>query len=328
MTDDAKYELAAIGNALVDVLAHASDAFLVAEGMAKGNMTLIDENRAQSVYDKMPAAVESSGGSAANTLAGFASLGGKAAFMGKVADDQLGKVFIHDLKAQGVHYGTAPLQNGPETGRCLILVTPDAQRTMNTFLGASVELGPDDVNEDIIKQSKIVYLEGYLFDKPEAKEAFRRSAKIANEAGRKIALTLSDGFCVDRHRDDFRALVEDHVDILFANEEEIMSLYEVDDFEDAVAAVRSHCGLVVITRGSKGSVVLEGDNRYDVAAAPLKELVDTTGAGDAFAAGFLYGHVKGWDLEECAKLGSKAASEVISHMGPRPDGNLQHLLAA
>lgn len=325
-----KYDLVAIGNAIVDVLAHAEDGFIETAGrkygMQKGAMTLIDERQAVELYAEMPAGIESSGGSAANTMAGFASFGGKGAFIGKVALDQLGEVFSHDMKAQGVEFRTTPLAVGAPTARSLILVTPDAQRTMNTYLGASIELGPDDVDVDLVASSHILYLEGYLYDEPQAKEAFKYGAKIAHDAGHQVALTLSDPFCVDRHREDFRGLVENHVDLLFANEEEIKSLYETDTFEQACRLVSNKCEIAALTRSEKGAVIISGDDVIEVAAEPVAKVMDTTGAGDQFAAGFLYGYTQDMALYDCGRLGVLAASEVISHMGPRPEMKYAALL--
>jgi sugar/nucleoside kinase (ribokinase family) len=320
-------DVVGIGNAIVDVLAQADDAFIAAEKLAKGTMTLIDEARAHALYGRMSAGVEASGGSAANTIAGIASLGGKAAYIGKVADDLLGKVFAHDLRATGVHYATAPLSGGPATARCLILVTPDAQRTMNTFLGASVEFQPGDVDGDLVAAAQVTYLEGYLFDRPLAKEAFRQAGEIAHRAGRKVSLTLSDPFCVDRHRADFRELIRGHVDILFANEAEICSLYETKDFDAAAAAVRREAEIAVLTRSEKGAMVVTPKDRVAVPAAPVARVVDTTGAGDLFASGFLYGFTRGKDLAHCARLGALCAAEIISHFGARPETRLGELAA-
>ncbi len=316
------YDLVAIGNAMVDVLAHASDDFIAGQdktrGMKKGTMNLIDEARAVELYGLMDAGIEMSGGSAGNTMAGFASFGGKGAYIGKVADDQLGGVFRHDMTALGVTYDTTPLALGAPTGRCLVLVTPDGERTMNTFLGAGVELGPIDIDADLIASAKVTYLEGYLFDPPHAKEAFKKAGQIAHDAGHRVSLTLSDPFCVERHRADFLALVDSHVDILFANEDEIISLYETETFEQAAKQVVDKCELAVLTRSEKGSVVLSGADTVEVPAQPV-QVVDSTGAGDQYAAGFLYGFTQGMDLRTCATLGTLAASEVITHMGPRPD---------
>lgn len=324
------YDMVAIGNALVDVIAHATDEFVAQQekqhGIKRGAMSLIDASRAVELYGDMGAGIESSGGSAGNTMAGFASFGGKGAFIGKVANDQLGDVFRHDLKAQSVHYDTTPLAFGSPTGRCLILVTPDGQRTMNTFLGASIELGPDDVDADIIASAKITYLEGYLYDEARAKAAFKLAAEIAHDAGHKVALTLSDPFCVERHRKDFQYLVENHVDILFANEAEIISLYESASFDDACRKVADKCEVAVLTRSEKGAVILAGGKKVEVKAEPVKKVVDTTGAGDQYAAGFLFGYTRGMNIQECGRLGALAAAEVISHMGPRPEIKYADLL--
>lgn len=321
----------AVGNALVDVLAQASDEFILRQkelhGMEKGAMTLIEEARAVELYAQMGPGVETSGGSAGNTMAGFASFGGKGGFIGKTGSDDLGKIFRHDLRALGIAFDTQPLAVGPATGRCLILVTPDAQRTMNTFLGASVELGADDIDEDLIASAKVTYLEGYLFDREQAKQAFIRAAELAHENGHRVALSLSDPFCVDRHRSDFLRLVENHVDILFANEEEIKSLYMQNDFDDAMNAVSANVEIAALTRSEKGAVILSGGQRTNIAAAPVAKVVDTTGAGDQFAAGFLYGFTEGKSLETCGKLGALAAAEVIQHIGPRPARALAELVA-
>lgn len=321
-----KYELCGLGNAIVDVIAAGSDDLLQNLDIQKGGMTLIDQQRAQKIYNAMGPGKETSGGSAANTMAGFASLGGKGAYMGKVADDQLGRIFAHDLKSVGIDFYCTPLKGGPETASCLIIVTPDAQRSMNTFLGACVEFSESDVDEQVIRDSKVIYLEGYLFDKDTAKAAYLKATKIAREAGTKVALTLSDAFCVERHRADFQKLVKNDVDILFANETEIMALYQSKSFDEAVAAVRGQCEVVAITRSEKGSVVLTADTLDAVPAVPVKQVIDTTGAGDQHAAGFLFGYVRGLALPRCAELGSLAASEVISHVGPRPEVSLAELM--
>lgn len=318
----ASVDVVALGNALVDVLVNVDDTFIenqiAKSGMQRGAMTLIDEARAVELYAAMPPAIEVSGGSAGNTIAGLASFGGKGAFIGKVAQDQLGEVFRHDLKNMGVMFNTQPIVVGSKTGRCLILVTPDGERTMNTYLGAGVNLSPDDIDPDMITNAAITYLEGYLFDPANAKAAFRTAADIAHKAGRKVSLTLSDPFCVERHRADFQSFVAGNTDILFANEAEIMSLFQAGTFEDAVKAVKDTCELAVLTRSAKGSVIVAGDRIIDIAAAPVAKVVDTTGAGDQYAAGFLYGLSRGMPLEKCGQLGSLAAAEVISHMGPRP----------
>ena len=311
-------DVVGIGNALVDVLSHETEEFLVGHGLTKGTMHLIDEPRAAAIYEAMGPGVEISGGSAANTIVGVASLGGRAQYIGKVRDDQLGQVFTHDLRSTGVRYETAPATSGPPTGRCLIMVTPDAQRTLNTFLGASVHLGPEDVDEKIVARGRILYLEGYLFDPPRAQQAFREAARQAHAAGRKVALTLSDPFCVDRHRAAFLDLVERHVDVVLANEAEICSLYEVKDFDAALQRVRRHCEIAALTRSEHGSVVVSGDEVHVVPAHRVAKVVDTTGAGDLYAAGFLFGLSRGRELAACARLGSLAAAEVISHVGARP----------
>ncbi len=320
----------AVGNALVDVLSKAKDSFIEEQcrkyGMQKGAMTLIDEVRAVELYSLMGPGIETSGGSAGNTMAGFASFGGKGGFIGKVAQDELGKIFQHDMRAQGLIYETQPLIVGSHTGRCLILVSEDGQRTMNTFLGASVELSDNDVDEDLIADAQMTYLEGYLFDRPRAKQAFFKSAEIAHAAKRKVALTLSDPFCVDRHREDFRNLVENHIDLLFANEEEIKSLYKQNSFDSAMNAVRGHVGIAVLTRGPQGAVICAGDEIVEIPAHPVREVIDTTGAGDQFAAGFLFGLTSNMDLSRCGRLGAAAAAEVISHIGPRPQTPYQSLL--
>jgi sugar/nucleoside kinase (ribokinase family) len=320
-------DVVGIGNAIVDVLAQADDSFIAAEKLAKGTMALIDEDRARSLYDRMGSGIEASGGSAANTIAGIASLGGKAAYIGKVADDLLGKVFAHDLRATGVRYETAPLQGGPATARCLIFVTPDAQRTMNTFLGASVEFQSGDIDRNLVEAAQVTYLEGYLFDRPLAKAAFREAGAVAHRAGRKVSLTLSDPFCVDRHRADFRDLIRGHVDILFANEAEICSLYETKDFAKAADTVRGEAEIAVLTRSEKGATVITAKDRVSVPAAPVARVVDTTGAGDLFASGFLYGYTRGKDFAHCAKLGALCAAEIISHFGARPEVKLKDLAA-
>ncbi len=315
-------DVVAVGNALVDVLVNVSDEFIAGQelkhGMKRGAMTLIDEARAVGLYAEMPGGIESSGGSAGNTIAGLASFGGRGAFIGKVAQDQLGEVFRHDLRSMNVMFETVPIVVGAKTGRCLVLVTPDGQRTMNTYLGAAVNLLPDDIDENIVSSAAITYLEGYLFDPDHAKEAFRRASNIARACKRKVALTLSDPFCVDRHRDDFLGFVESKTDILFANEAEIMSLYQTQTFEEAIYAINGKCDLAVLTRSEKGSVIVTQGKAIEIIPDPVAKVVDTTGAGDQYAAGFLYGLSRGMALETCGHLGSMAAAEVISHMGPRP----------
>lgn len=321
-----RYDVLGIGNAIVDVIAHADDDFLVGQGMHKGGMALIDEPRAQAIYDAMGPAVESSGGSAANTIVGCASFGARAAFIGKVKDDSLGHAFAHDIRAAGVAFDTASASEGPSTARCYILVTPDGERTMNTFLGAAQDLHPNDIDTDAIAASSIVYLEGYLWDPPKAKEAFIKAAKIAHDAGRKVALTLSDSFCVDRYRDEFLALMRNRtVDILFANEHELHALYQTSDFDTAVAALRGDVRLAAVTRSAKGCVVVEGGRIDAIPASPIDKVVDATGAGDLFAAGFLVGHAHGRDNVTAARLGALAAAEVIQHVGARPETSLKTL---
>ncbi len=327
-SSDVSFDVVGIGNALVDVIAHADDEFLTAEGLTKGSMTLIDTERAVSIYRALVGAVEMSGGSAANTMCGVASFGGRAAYIGKVSDDELGQVFAHDLRAVGVTFRAGAPDVSTPTGRSIIVVTPDAQRTMNTYLGVSSLLCPTDVDEATVASARVVYMEGYLFDRDEAKEAFRLAAKIAHASGRQVSLTLSDSFCVDRHRNDFRSLVSDDVDVLFGNDAELCSLYEVDAFDAAVREVRQHAAMAVITRGAEGSVVVTADEVIEVPAQPAQRVLDTTGAGDLYAAGFLYGLTHGRDLAECGRLGSIAAAEVISHVGPRPLTELWRLADA
>jgi sugar/nucleoside kinase (ribokinase family) len=324
----AELDVVGIGNALVDVLSQEGEAFLVAQGLTKGAMQLVDEARARALYAAMGPAVEVSGGSAANTIVGVASFGGRAHYIGKIRDDQLGDVFSHDLRAVGVGYSTRAATSGPSTGRCLIVVTPDAQRTLTTYLGASVQLGPADVDKGVIERAGIVYLEGYLFDPPEAQRAFHVAAGIAHAAGRKVALTLSDPFCVGRHRAAFRELVERHVDVLFANEAEILALYEAADFDAALQQVRRHTAVAALTRSERGSVVVAGDDVHVIDAHPVTAVVDTTGAGDLYAAGFLFGLSRGRSLGACGRLGSLAAAEVISHVGARPQTPLKQLATA
>lgn len=314
----------------MDVLSHTDDAFLQQRGLVKGTMSLIDDAVVHDLYSAMGPGVEISGGSAANTAAGIASFGGRAAFIGKVAADQLGEVFAHDLRAAGVSYDVAPASDGsPATARCLVLVTDDAQRTLNTYLGVSADIGPDDVDEHLVRSAAVVYCEGYLWDQPGAKAAITRAMQIAAAAGRQVAFTLSDPFCVERHREEFLHLVEHSVDILFANEIEICALYGTDNFDEAAAAVAGHVSLACLTRSEQGSVVVSGDGtRVAVPAAAVDQVVDTTGAGDLFAAGYLFGHTRGLPVAECAALGSLAAAEVISHVGARPAVALADLVAA
>jgi sugar/nucleoside kinase (ribokinase family) len=325
--EQASIDVVGIGNAIVDVIAHAEEAFLEKEVLVKGTMALIDAERAEVLYKKMGPAIEASGGSVSNTIAGIASLGGDAAYIGKVRDDLLGEVFRHDLTAQGVRFDTPPATDGPPTARCLILVTPDGQRTMSTYLGACAELAPHDIDPEVVAAAQITYLEGYLFDPPLAQEAFRKAAAIAHAAGRKVALSLSDPFCVERHRTAFRDLVDGHVDVLFANEAEICSLYEARDFAVAAAAVRGHVAIAALTRSALGSVILANGEEHRVAAAPVARVVDSTGAGDLYAAGFLHGLTHGLPLPRCGEIGSLCAAEIISHVGARPECNLAKLVA-
>ncbi len=321
----AEVDVVGIGNALVDVLSHEEDSLVESLGMHKGAMNLIDEDRSEEIYEQTGPGVEISGGSAANTIVGVAAMGGRAEYLGKVKDDQLGHVFAHDISATGVIYEVPLATEGPSTGCCLIMVTPDAQRTMNTYLGASVHLGPDDVDRDRIARASVVYLEGYLFDPPEAQEAFRVAARYAHEAGRVVSMTLSDGFCVERHFDAFHSFISGDVDLLFANENELHALYPDLDFDSAVQKLRSTVDYAAVTRSEKGSLVFGPDELVEVPAHPVETLVDTTGAGDLYAAGFLHAFSRGASLEVCGTLGSMAASEVITHIGARPAVNLAEI---
>jgi adenosine kinase len=321
-----RYDVLGIGNAIVDVLARAEEDFLLRQGMRKGGMALIDANRAEVIYAAMGPAVEVSGGSAANTIVGVASLGARSAFIGKVKDDLLGRAFAHDIRAAGVTFATTPAADGVPTGRCYVLVTPDGERTMNTFLGASQDLHPADIDADMIAASAITYLEGYLWDPKNAKDAFLKAAKIAHDAGRIVALTLSDAFCVDRYRSEFLHLMRSKtVDLIFANETELHSLYQTADFEAAVAALRADVATAVVTRSEKGCLVISPDGTEAVPAFPVERVVDTTGAGDLFAAGFLCGLARGADDRSCGRLGALAAAEVIQHLGARPEASLKDL---
>jgi adenosine kinase len=323
-----RYDVLGIGNAIVDVIARAEDDFLVAQGMHKGGMALIDEARAASIYDAMGPASDSSGGSAANTIVGVASYGGRAAFVGKVKDDVLGKAFAHDIRAARVTFDTKPASDGPSTARCYIMVTPDGERTMNTYLGAAQDLQPSDIDEAAVAAAAVIYLEGYLWDPPKAKEAFVKAAEIAHRNNRKVALTLSDSFCVGRYRGEFLDLIrKGTVDIVFANESELKSLYETADFDTAVKALRGDAKLAVVTRSEKGCVVITRDGVEAVQAMPIDSVVDVTGAGDLFAAGFLVGHSHGKDHRTSARLGALAAAEVIQHIGARPAVSLKALAA-
>lgn len=320
------YDVVGVGNAIVDVIASVDEGFIDDNDLVKGAMTLIDQDRAELLYAKMPAGVETSGGSAANTMAGVASFGGSGAYIGKVRNDQLGDIFGHDLRAVGVKYDIAPSTEGPSTARCLIQVTPDAERTMNTFLGISAVLDSDDFDDATVAAGKIVYCEGYLWDTEPAKAAIRHAMAVARQAGGLVSMTLSDSFCVDRHREEWLGLIGDNVDVLFGNDEELMSLFQTDSLEDALAQVSSMVDIAAITLGANGSVVATGDDRLQVSAEPVEHVVDTTGAGDLYAAGFLYGLANDLPLTTCGRLGSLAAAEVIGHVGARPRVSLAALV--
>lgn len=321
-----RYDVVGVGNALVDVISHADDHFIQHHELVKGSMTLIDTDRALHLYRALGSAVEMSGGSAANTMCGIASFGGRAAYIGKVSGDDLGQVFGHDLRAVGVQFRAGRPDASTPTGRCIIVVTPDAERTMNTYLGVSSLLAVGDIDDATVAAGQVLYMEGYLFDRDEAKAAFRHAARVAHAHGRQVSLTLSDSFCVDRHRDDFRALVTDEVDLLFGNELELLALYEVDTVDEAIAAVQRDCSLAVVTSGAEGCIIVTPDGVMREPAEPVERVLDTTGAGDLFAAGFLFGYTRSLSLGECARLGAIAAAEVISHVGPRPLVELKTLL--
>jgi sugar/nucleoside kinase (ribokinase family) len=322
---DTRYDVTAIGNAIVDIIGRCDDSFLNQIGAAKGSMRLVDADEIAKIYAAMGPAIEISGGSAANTVAGIASFGGRAGFIGKVAADEFGRIFSHDIRSIGVAFASTPVSNSLPTSRSLILVTPDGERTMNTFLGISTNFDSAHLDTELISQSAVLYLEGYLFDRDDAKAAFRSAFETAKASGRKVALTLSDGFCVDRHRSEFLDLIRSGVDILFANESEITSLYETASFDDAATHARRDARLAVLTRSAKGSVILSGENAISVPVARVGDVVDTTGAGDLYAAGFLYGHARDLPLETCGKLASLAAAEIISHIGARPEKPLDQL---
>jgi sugar/nucleoside kinase (ribokinase family) len=324
-----QYDVLGIGNAIVDVIAQTEEDFLVTHAMQKGTMALIDEARAAKIYEAMGPTIESSGGSAANTIVGVASFGVRAAFVGKVKKDTLGDVFAHDIRAAGVAFETGAATGGPATARCYVLITPDGERTMNTYLGAAQNLHPRDIDPEVIARAAIVYLEGYLWDPKDAKDAFVKAAKAAHDAGRKVALTLSDAFCVDRYRDEFLELMrKGTVDIVFANEGELKSLYQTADFHAAIGQLRNDAKLAIVTRSENGCVVVTAASATPVPAFPIEKLVDTTGAGDLFAAGFLVGLAKGSDHTTCGKFGALAAAEVIQHIGARPQQSLKALAAA
>jgi sugar/nucleoside kinase (ribokinase family) len=321
-----RYDVLGIGNAIVDVIARTEEDFLLKQGMHKGAMALIDEPRAQAIYKAMGPAVEMSGGSAANTIVGVASLGGRAAFIGKIKNDELGQAYAHDIRAAGVAFATPPASHGASTGRCYVLVTPDGERTMNTYLGAAQDLHPADIDADMVASSAILYLEGYLWDPKDAKDAFLKAAQIAHEAERAVALTLSDAFCVDRYRGEFLHLMRSKtVDLVFANEAELHSLYETSDFDTALKALRADVAAAVVTRSEKGCVVISPEGTEAVPAFPVERVVDTTGAGDLFAAGFLSGLARGADDRTCGRLGALAAAEIIQHLGARPETSLKDL---
>lgn len=320
-----EYDVLCIGNAIVDIIARCDEAFLEDNNIIRGAMNLIDVDRATLLYDRMGQAIEASGGSAGNTAAGIASFGGKAAYFGKVSDDALGKIFAHDIRALGVAFDTRPLDGHPPTARSMIFVTPDGERSMNTYLGACVELGPEDVEEEKASGSRVTYFEGYLWDPPRAKEAIRMTADAAHAAGREVAMSLSDPFCVDRYRDEFLELMRSgRVNIVFANEHELLSLYQTASFDSALEAIRKDTRMAIVTRSEKGSIIVTKDETIPVEAIAIDELVDTTGAGDLYAAGFLYGYTNGRSLLDCGRLGSFAAGLVIQQYGPRPQKDLRY----
>jgi sugar/nucleoside kinase (ribokinase family) len=319
------HDVAGLGSAIVDIIARCDDAFIAAQGLEKGMMRLIDAGEAARLYGEIGAAVEVSGGTVPNSCVGVASFGGKAAFMGKIANDEFGDIFAHDLRAAGVSFAANPVEGSAPTARCLILVTPDGERTMNTHLGAAAELSAREVDADLIRASKTLYLEGYSFDGPPAKAAFYEAAKIARAADRTVALTLSDPFCVERHRQSFHDFIKSGVDLLFANERELLTLYETGDMTDACTRLRADCPLAAVTRGEKGSLILTPERIIEIEAEPVARVVDTTGAGDLYAAGFLFGRARGLNLRTCGRLASIAAAEIISHIGPRPETSLAEL---
>ena len=324
---DKSYDVVGIGNAIVDVLVQADDDLIDNFELTKGTMALVDEAQAERLYASVGPGLETSGGSAANTLAGVAQLGGRAGFIGRVRNDQLGGIFTHDIRSVGARFDTPAATEGPSTARCLILVTPDAQRTMCTYLGASVGLDPADLDLEMVAQAKVLYLEGYLWDSDEAKAAFIAAAEVARAHGGEVALSLSDAFCVERHRESFQELVDGHVDILFANEMEITALYKANSFEEAADQVRGRCKLAALTRSEQGSLILNGAGTHSVAPFQLGPLLDTTGAGDLYAAGFLHAYTQGQAIDACGRLGSLCAGQVVTQLGPRPQGSLKQLVA-
>ncbi len=321
----AELDVLCIGNAIVDIIARCEEDFLVEHGIIKGTMNLVDQQQAEQLYLHMGPAVETSGGSAGNTAAGLASFGSKVGYFGKVASDHLGAIFTHDLRAQGVEFHSQPLSEGPPTARSMIFVTPDGERSMNTYLGASIEFGPEDIDADRVQSARTLYFEGYLWDPPSAREAILKAAELAHAAGREVAMTLSDPFCVDRHREEFLQLIRSgKVDLVFANEHELVSLYQASSFETALSALRADCRLAAVTRSERGSIIIRGEETAEIEAIAIDRLVDTTGAGDLYAAGFLFGHATGRDLAECGRLGALAAGLVIQQIGSRPLQNLHH----
>ena len=323
---DTLKDVVGIGNAMVDILAPADEAFLAEHNLAKGTMTLVEAEQAAGIYEAMGPGVEMSGGSVGNTMAGIASLGGTGSYIGKVHNDQLGGIFHHDLESLGITFSTTPALDSSPTARCLVIITPDGQRSMATYLGACVELGPDDIDAETIRGHRVTYLEGYLWDAPQAKEAMIKAAQLAHKGGRQVALTLSDPFCVDRHRESFRDLILNHVEILFANEQEIISLYQAENVYAALERGRGDCKLLAVTRSEEGSLIASGDMVRQVNAVPMERVVDTTGAGDLYAAGFLFGITHGYDVAASGRIGAIAAGEIISHIGARPETDLQELM--
>ncbi len=325
-TEKRFFDVVGIGNAIVDVLVKTDDSFLAKHSLIKGSMSLVDQKKAEELYNESGPGMETSGGSAANTLSGISQLGGSAGFIGRVKEDQLGAIFTHDIKSVGTYFRTPPALDGPSTARCLIFVTPDGERTMCTYLGASVQLEPEDLELSIVKEANVLYLEGYLWDNSSAKRAFLAAAEAARSSKRKVALSLSDSFCVDRHRESFLDLIEKNVDILFANENEIISLFQCQDFETAIKEVKDCCEVIALTRGKTGSVIIHEGEALTIPAFSFGELVDTTGAGDLYASGFLYGYTTNKSLLECGKMGSICAGKVVTQLGPRPQSSLRSLI--